>query len=79
MVRDIGVIMSNLAEAQLWAEREKLVFTDEERARVAAFKIPGEGPLRFGPRMYPRRPNVNVREWYADHAAKLKSLERAAW
>jgi hypothetical protein len=53
-------------------------FTNEENEKIRKFKIPGEYDGQRNPQgMFARKPAVNVRDWYADHDAKLKGLERA--
>jgi hypothetical protein len=54
--------------------------TVEEQKRIREFKIPGDvsGKQSFGVRHYPRKPKENPGKWFADHAAKLRSLIRAS-
>lgn len=66
-----------LADVQNWPEAGVPGFSNKEKARVYAHRIPGEEKQRFGVRHYPRKPREDVGRWFANHAAKLRSLERA--
>ncbi len=67
----------SLRDAELWAIGDAL-FTAEEVDRINKFKIPTDDKRKFGNTYFARRPTENVKKWYADHKAKLASLERLA-
>lgn len=52
-------------------------FTAEEIKRIHAYKIPGDYQASMS-RRFPRKPVVDVGKWRRDHAARLRSLEKAA-
>ena len=51
-------------------------FNHEEEKRIMAYPLPGR--RRWNSHYYPRRPVEDPREWFREHAEKLRSLERAA-
>ena len=66
--------MSNLGLAQDMVDESKIGFTPEERDRIAAFKVPGDDDWKRDTRYFPRKPVINVRQWYEDWSAKLTGL-----
>jgi hypothetical protein len=79
----------SLADCQDWPEAGVACFTNAEKKRIIAkcneieqaAKQSAEQKTKrkWGERLYyPRKPRENVAEWFANHAAKLRSLERAA-
>jgi hypothetical protein len=73
--------MCALAEALKLPDANVRWFSKDEERRILAFPIPGEkkGGRDFGDTAiyYPRRPVESPTRWFADHAARLRSLERA--
>lgn len=68
--------MSACAGFQDWHDAGVPSFSKEERDRIWRFKVRGYD-RRNSPIYYPRRPIEDPGKWYADHAAKLRGLERA--
>lgn len=68
----------SLADAQDLPEAGVPGLNLEERARMRNVRFPGDPPPDANPFFYPRKPKENVKQWFADHAEKLRSLERAA-
>jgi hypothetical protein len=69
---------SILADAQSWPEAGVAGISLQEREHMRSIKLPNEWRGKpIDKRYYPRKPTVNVRQWYSDHAAKLRSLEKA--
>lgn len=66
-----------LAEAQNWPDAEVPGFDHKERARVWAFKIPGERKFSRGTLYYMKRPAIDIGKWYSDHEAKLRGMMKA--
>lgn len=74
--------MSALAAFQDWPDQNVGWFNKDQERVIADFKIPGDGKLGSGgwgsrATYYPRKPIENPNAWFANHAAKLASLERA--
>lgn len=74
--------MSGLALFQELPDAGVKSFSKDEEKKVMALVIPGELRTKRkwggGAIYYPKKPVVNVGQWFADHAARLRGLEAAA-